>query len=160
MLMLEEKRTEIVKRVWDLAESLVESEDMELIEVEYQREGRGWILRLYLDSEQGVTIADCTRISRQLGDLLDVEDFIPNTYTLEVSSPGFNRPLRRIRDFQRYLGHEVKVRVKEPYEGRRNFHGELRDISEEGITIFCKDGNVYVIPYDNIHRANLVPRFD
>jgi len=152
----EKRREQIIKLVWKLVEPIIEAECMELIEVEYQREVRGWTLRLYLDHEKGISIADCTNISRQVSDLLDVEDIIPNAYTLEVSSPGLNRPIRRPKDFKKFIGQEVHIKTKEPYGNRRNFRGYLVEFSDNNITIRCKDETVYEISLENVYKANLI----
>ena len=154
--MEEEKREQIIRLVWQLVEPITEAESIELIEVEFQREARGWILRLYLDHENGISISDCTNISRQVSDLLDVEDIIPGAYTLEVTSPGFNRPIRRPKDFKKFVGHEVHIKTKEPYGDRRNFRGCLLEFLEDKITIKCKDDTVHEISLDNVYKANLV----
>ncbi len=154
--MEDESREKIIKLVWDLVEPIAEAECMELIEVEYQREARGWTLRLYIDQERGISIADCTRLSRQVSDLLDVEDFIPNAYVLEVTSPGLNRPIRRQKDFERYVGREVKIKTKEPCGNRRNFRGYLVSFSDNTIVIRCSDETTHEISLDNVYKANLI----
>src|SRR3989337_223784 len=102
---------EIVDRVHAIADPIFSNEGMELVEIEYRRESRGWVLRLYIDKEGGVTLDDCTHVNREVGRSLDVEDFITTPYTLEVSSPGLNRPLKNEKDFSRYLNHRVKVKT-------------------------------------------------
>ncbi len=158
--MEEERREKIIRLVWELVEPVTEAESIELIEVEYQREARGWVLRLYIDHEKGITIADCTNISRQVSDLLDVEDIIPNSYTLEVTSPGINRPIRRPGDFKKFLGQEVHIRTKEPYGDRRNFRGYIAEFSDNKITIRCKDETTHEISLDNVYKANLIANFE
>ncbi len=143
-----------------MVEPIVEAECMELIEVEYQREARGWTLRLYLDHEKGISIADCTRISRQVSDLLDVEDFIPNAYTLEVTSPGINRPIRRHKDFKKYIGHEVHIKTKEPYGNRKNFRGHLVELTDDTVVVKCKDETMHEIKLDNVYKANLIAHIE
>ncbi len=159
-MLQEEIREKIVQQVWELVEPVTEAECIELIEVEYQREARGWTLRLYLDHEKGISIADCTRISRQVSDLLDVEDIIPNAYTLEVSSPGINRPIRRPKDFEKYVGEEIHVKTKEPYGNRRNFRGYLVKFSNNNLTIRCKDETTHEISLDNVYKANLIAHIE
>ncbi len=88
----------LIDRIWSLLEPVARSEGMEILEVEYRRESIGWVLRLFIDREEGVSVDDCARVSRVAGDLLDVADMIPNPYHLEVSSPGLNRPLRKWED--------------------------------------------------------------
>ena len=122
--MREESQTEIQRQVDELAEALVIAEGMELVDLEYRRQGPRWMLRLFIDKESGVTIDDCANISRQLGDLLDAKDIIPQAYVLEVSSPGLNRPLKKKEDFSRFAGRKVQLRLVSPMDGRKD-SGEL-----------------------------------
>jgi ribosome maturation factor RimP len=145
---------EIIDRVRVIADPILTSEGMELVEVEYRREGRGWVLRLYIDKEGGVTVDDCGHISQEVGRSLDVEDFILTPYTLEVSSPGLTRPLRNEKDFLRYSNRLIKVKTFGPIENRRQFKGRLLGISENRIQIQV-DGEVFQIPLADIARANL-----
>ncbi|SHE66823.1 ribosome maturation factor RimP [Desulfacinum infernum DSM 9756] len=150
----EDRSRQIVERIWSLATPVIRAEGLELIEVEYRRESQGWVLRLFVDGEDGVTVEDCAVVSRVVGDLLDVEDPISGPYHLEVSSPGLDRPLRRWEHFQAHLGMIVFVRTREALEGRKNFKGTLVDARPETIQMDC-DGNVYEIALDNIERARL-----
>lgn len=151
-----EERERIIKRVEQLLSPLLEHEGLELVEVEFQRERTGWVLRVYIDREGGVTLQDCVRISRELGQILDVEDFIPYSYHLEVSSPGIDRPLRRQEDFERFKGRRAKIRLAEPLDGRRNFRGEILGCDGEGISLRA-EGKVYRIPLCLVTKANLDP---
>jgi ribosome maturation factor RimP len=145
---------EIIDRVRVIADPILTSEGMELVEVEYRREGRGWVLRLYIDKEGGVTVNDCGRISQEVGRSLDVEDFILNPYTLEVSSPGLTRSLRNEKDFLKYSNRLIKVKTFGLIENRRQFRGKLLGISENRIQIEV-DGEVFRIPIADIAGANL-----
>lgn len=136
---------------------LLESQGFELVMVEFVPKSR--ILRLFIDHEHGVSIADCTNISRRVSDLLDAEgysDRFDAEYTLEVSSPGLDRPLVKPRDFQRFVGREATVQTTEPTDGRRKFRGELLSADDEGIQLSV-DGTPRDIGYGNIERARLVP---
>jgi ribosome maturation factor RimP len=146
----------VVERVWALAEPLVAHEGLEMVDVEFRHEGRGMVLRLFLDRQGGVTLDDLTKLSRQLGDVLDVHDAVPGRYTLEVSSPGINRRLRRPDHFRRYLGDTVRVRTIAPLEGRRNFHGRLVDVGTEGVTVATSAGAQF-IRFPDIAQANYEP---
>ncbi len=144
--------TSVARRVWEIAEPLIEGEGLEVVDIDYRREGRGMVLRLYLDREDGgVTLDDLTPISRQLGHVLEVHDVVPGRYTLEVSSPGLNRRLRRPKHFRRFVG--KRVRTVERHEGRRSFVGELRSVADAGIEVEIDNG-VRFIHFDDIAQAN------
>ena len=145
---------EIVDRIRSTVNSILSNEEMELVDVEYRREARGWVLRLYIDKEGGVTLDGCTRISQEVGRSLDVEDFILTPYTLEVSSPGLTRPLKGERDFIKYRDQLIKVKTFKPIEDRRQFKGKLLRVSEGQIEIEM-EGKVFQIPLSNIAKANL-----
>src|SRR4030043_1474870 len=102
---------EIINRVMKIIDPILLDEGMECVDVDYRREARGWVLRLYIDKEGGVTLDDCTRVSHEVGRSLDVEDVILNPYTLEVSSPGLNRPLKDEKDFIKYCNRLIKVKT-------------------------------------------------
>jgi len=145
---------EIVDRVRAIVDPILSNEGMELVEIEYRRESRGWVLRLYIDKEGGVTLNDCTQISQELGRNLDVEDFISNPYTLEISSPGLTRPLKNERDFIKYRNRLIKVKTFDPIESRRQFKGKLLGISDRRIELEM-EGGVLQIPLSNVAKANL-----
>jgi ribosome maturation factor RimP len=145
---------EIIDRVNGIATSILFNEGMELVEIEYRREAKGWVLRLLIDKEGGVSINDCTRVSQEIGRSLDVEDFILTPYTLEVSSPGLTRPLKSEKDFIKYRNYLIKVKTFDPVGNRRRFKGKLLEISENRIGIEV-DGGVIHIPLSNVARANL-----
>lgn len=139
-----------------IAEPLCESEGIELVHVEYQREPGGRVLRIYIDKPGGVTLDDCVHISRQISDLLDVCIKMPEIeYSLEVSSPGINRPLGKEKDFEKFKGSPAKIRTVNPIEGQRNFHGVLQGISE-GIILIKVNEKIISIPFQDITKARLV----
>ncbi len=146
-------------KIWHLAEPVIVSEGMELIHVECIKMHSRWIFRLFLDKEGGVTLNDCAEISNQLGDLLDVHDLSRGPYTLEVSSPGLDRPLSRDCDFERFKGFKVKIKSHVKIDGIKNFQGILTDfVLENGRRIVRINvaGKVYNVPKDDIAKANLV----
>lgn len=145
---------EIKDRVKTLIDPILLEQGLELVEMEYRREPRGWVLRLYIDKEGGVTLGDCTRVSQEVGRLLDVEDFITNPYVLEVSSPGLTRPLKTERDFRKVKNQCLRVRTFEPIMDRREFKGKLLEVSEQGIEIEM-DGKRIPIPFSKIGKAHL-----
>ena len=149
---------DLKEKIRQLAEPVVASEGMELIHVECIKMQTRWIIRLYLDKENGVTLADCTAVSNQLGDVFDINDLIKGAYTLEVSSPGFDRPLSRDQDFEKYKKAKVNIKTGAKIEGMRNFHGTLMDyIEEQGRKMILMDisGKTYRIPKEEIVKANL-----
>jgi ribosome maturation factor RimP len=148
----------IMDRIQAIADPILSNEGMELVEIEYRREARGWVLRLFIDKEGGVTVDDCTLISQEVGRSLDVEDFILTPYTLEVSSPGLTRPLKNERDFTKYRNHLIKVKTVNPIENRRQFRGKLLEIFENRIEIEMDEG-VVQIPLSNVAKANLEIEF-
>lgn len=144
--------------VWELTEPVVESEGMELVQVECLRMKSRWLVRIFIDKEGGVTLDDCAEISHQVGDLLDVHNIPVGPYTLEVSSPGLDRPLVREKDFIAFKGRAVRIRTKGDIEGRKNFKGVLLDyIDREGNKeiVVDVDGKHFRIPRSLILKANL-----
>jgi ribosome maturation factor RimP len=146
------------EKIWQLAEPLLEAEGMELIHVECLKAKSRWIVRIYMDKEGGVTIDDCAEISNQLGDVLDVHDVPPGAYTMEVSSPGLDRPLTKDKDFLKYRGSKVRVTSSEKLEGIKNFRGKLVDfVEEDGRQYLAVEmaGKIHRIPKDLVVKANL-----
>ncbi|WP_460034246.1 ribosome maturation factor RimP [Methylothermus subterraneus] len=130
----------------------------ELVGVEWDKSSRGRILRVYIDAEDGITLADCERVSAQVGALLDVEDPIAGTYLLEVSSPGVDRPLFTLEQYRRFLGHKAQLKLKLPLAGRRRFTGVIAEV-ENGWVILESAGGKTAIPFENIEQARLVPDY-
>jgi len=163
--------------LWRLAEPPIEGAGLELVELQWNREVEGWVMRVFIDRQAApkvpgmvegdasvfepmfVSHEDCEQVSRDLSATLDVADCIHHAYRLEVSSPGIDRPLRRERDFARFAGREAKIRMTDPVEGRRNFSGVLAGASDGRVQIDC-EGRSYQLPLDMIVRANLVPDWD
>ncbi len=146
-------------KIWRLAEPVAASEGIELIHVECIKMHSRWVFRLFLDKVGGITLHDCGTISNQLGDILDVHDLSRGPYTLEVSSPGLDRPLSRDGDFEKFRGAKVKIKTQIKIDGIKNFQGVLADfIEENGRKMVRVDvaGKMYNIPKDDIAKANLV----
>jgi ribosome maturation factor RimP len=137
---------------------VVTSLGYELVGVEYLAQGRGGLLRVYIDSEDGITLDDCSRVSHQLSGVLDVEDVIRGQYQLEISSPGLDRPLFSEAQFARFIGHQVKLKLTVPVAGRRKFRGVIEAV-KEGVVTLAEDGELKEIAFNNIDKANLVPEF-
>jgi len=174
--------------LWNLVEPYVRDAGFDLVEVQSGREPSGWIVRLFIDrpampggvgaggaagaaadeptsseSDGGVSHVDCERVSRDVSAALDVADLIPHAYELEVSSPGLDRPLRRLQDFSRFTGREARIRMTEGVDGRRNFSGRLAGVDaapaagSDGVVAIECDGRTYHLPVGDIAKANLVP---
>jgi ribosome maturation factor RimP len=147
--------TPVPSRVWRLADPLCQAEGVELVQVEYQREHGGLTLRIYLDKPGGITLDDCADISRQLGDLLDVSLDLPAPYRLEVSSPGLQRPLGKLSDFERFKGCRAKVKTTRPLNGQKNFSGILNGVSGLEVQLTLDKGPV-TIALSDIAKAHLI----
>jgi ribosome maturation factor RimP len=128
----------------------------ELWEIEYAPRAGGGLLRLYIDSPDGISLDDCEKVSRAVSAVLDEADPIPNEYTLEVSSPGLDRVLRSQAHFARFAGSRVKVEMIQQINGRKRFQGRLKQVGESDITLEM-DGGEVTLPIEDIHRARLVP---
>ena len=139
----------------NLLEPELEAMGYELVALDVRTGGKG-LVRLYIDGPDGVNLEDCERVSHQVSGLLDVEDPIPGEYTLEVSSPGLDRPLRKAEHFQRFEGHEARVRLRVPRDGRRRFKGVIKDAGQDGFVLESDEGSVR-IALDEIDLARLVP---
>jgi len=150
-----ESKEVIIARVMEFIEPLCEAEGMELVHVEYQRERGGKILRLYVDKPGGITLDDCANISRQSGDLLDVNLENIGPYSLEVSSPGPDRPLGKKPDFERFKGRVAKIKTAQIVEGKKKFTGVLQGISGGMVKLLVDDKTVD-IPLREISKAHLV----
>jgi ribosome maturation factor RimP len=139
-----------------LLEPPVHALGFELVDLEAHAARRG-LLRVYIDHESGVTLADCELVSHQLGALLDVEDPLPGSYVLEVSSPGFDRRLRTLAHFERFAGREVRIELKQPREGRRRVRGCLKGIDGEAVLVEVEEA-AWRLPLSEISMARLIPQ--
>ncbi len=146
-------------RLIELLEPVVNAIGYELILLEYSpRDGSG-MLRLFIDAEAGITLEDCEKVSREVAATLDVEDVIQQAYRLEISSPGFDRPLVKPAHFERFKGEIAKIQMLAPVSGRRRFQGVLLGATEDAVTIDAGDGPI-TLPFADIDKAKLVPNFD
>jgi len=149
---------DLAARAEALLADVIEAEGLELLHVEFQPKGANSILRIYIDKPGGVNLADCQRVSKTAGVLLDVEDVIPHKYTLEVSSPGIERPLFNERDYRRFTGSEIRLVTKQKIAERRKFQGRLLGLDQDLVSIECQDG-IHSIPLKHVKKANLVYHF-
>ncbi|SIS06105.1 ribosome maturation factor RimP [Aquipseudomonas alcaligenes] len=138
---------------------VVESLGYECWGVEFISQGRHSLLRVYIDHANGILVDDCEVVSRQVSAVLDVEDPISSEYTLEVSSPGMDRPLFTLEQFAKHVGEQVKIKLRSPFDGRRNFQGLLRGVEDQDVVVLVDD-HEFLLPIDLIDKANIIPRFD
>jgi ribosome maturation factor RimP len=144
-----------------LLEPPIEALDYELVDLEFAREGRGGVLRIYIDRKAGepnagITVDDCASVSHAVSEILETQDPIKGHYTLEVSSPGFDRILRTRAHFDRFVGERVFAELKLPIDGRRRFVGTLKSVADDTIVVEV-DGKAYSLPLDRIQKARLRP---
>ena len=156
---LRDKSRGLVKKseqqIADLLEPTINAMKLQLWGVEHISQGRYSVLRIYIENADGISIEDCEQVSRQVSAVLDVEDPIAGEYTLEVSSPGADRRLFTVEQFEQFIGSEVDVRLKTPLEGRRKFKGQLAGVTGEQVLLQV-DGSEYQCPIEAIERANIV----
>jgi ribosome maturation factor RimP len=155
-------KQQIEDRARALAEPLAAAEGLELIDLEFLREPQGWVLRLFIDKAGGgVGLEECTQVSRAVETAFDVEDFIPHEYHLEVSSPGLNRPLKKLAHFERVQGKKVHVKTFGPLGDppRKNFTGTLVAVDPEAVQVDVEGAGQFRIPMKDIAKANLEYEF-
>ena len=140
----------------ELIQPIVEAMGCELWGIEQLSMGKHSTVKIYIDSENGVDIDDCAKVSRQVSSLFDVEDPVNGEYTLEVSSPGLDRRLFKLDHYAAFVGSEVRIRLKRPYEGQRKYSGQLRGIEGDEIILGYQDEEI-LFPFEEIERANVVP---
>lgn len=148
----------VVKTVFALAEPIAADFGLELVEVQFRREATGWVLRVIIDSEAGVSVDDCANVSREVSRILEVEDPIEQSYNLEVSSPGLDRPLKTERDFVRSRGRKVKIITRDPAGGRNEFTGVIEDFADNTVFLDTAEG-AEQIPLARIAKAKLLIDF-
>ncbi len=153
------KREEYEQKTEKLLLPIMERKNFELVDVEYVKEGRNYYLRAYIDKEGGITIDDCEEVSRELSDLLDAEDFIPDAYFMEISSPGLGRQLKKDKDFARSIGEEVEVKLYKPMNGTKELTGILEAFDEANILLQVSEKDTLTIPRAGIALVKLAINF-
>jgi len=148
-----------LQKLQDLLAPIVEALEFQCWGIEFLSQGRHSVLRIYIEHEDGITVDDCELVSRQLSAVLDVEDPVGGEYTLEVSSPGMDRPLFTLEQFSAFIGQNAKIKLRAPIEERRHFQGLIRGIEEDDVVIQV-DNYEYLLPFELIEKANIVPNFD
>lgn len=151
-------KSRVVAAVEELITPLIEEMGIELVDTVYVKEGGRWYLRIFIDQPGGIGLEDCQRVSERIDPVLDEHDPIPNSYTLEVSSPGLERPLKKLADFQRFTGRTIRLSTFVPVEGRRKFKGLLVSAGDDAVTLEA-DGSHVVIPLEQVASARLVAEF-
>lgn len=142
----------------ELLEPVVTGMGFDFWGLEYISQGKHSVLRIFIDAEKGIHVDDCAAVSRQLSSVLDVEDPISSEYSLEVSSPGMDRPLFKLEQYKNFVGHKVQIRLRVPFEGRRNFAGLLKGVEADEVVVEV-DNAEYLLPIESIDKANIVPQF-
>jgi ribosome maturation factor RimP len=156
-----EKKSPMASREQKLAEllqSTVEALGFDLWGVEYLSQGKHSLLRVYIERAEGISIDDCAAVSEQISSVMDVEDPITGEYTLEVSSPGVDRLLFKLEQYQEYVGEQIELRLRSAYEGRRKFKGILKGLEGEDVVVQV-DNHEYLLPHGTIEKARVQPRF-
>ena len=148
-------REEYESRVEKFLTPIMEENNYELVDVEYVKEAGTWYLRAYIDKEGGFTVDDCEMVSRRLSDWLDKEDFIDDSYILEVSSPGLGRPLKKEKDYVRSMGREVEVRLYKAIDRQKEFTGTLSAYDDKTVTLTMEDGSEAVFEKADIALIRL-----
>ena len=147
-----------LKRLQEMLEPIAESMGFELWGIEYLSQGKDSVLRIFIDAEKGISVDDCAQMSHQASGILDVEDTISGMYNLEVSSPGLDRLLFKLEHYQAYVGHVLKIKLRMPFDGRRNFKGQLKGVEGDEVVIQV-DNEEYLLPIDYIDKAQVEPQY-
>lgn len=147
-------RKSIIESVTDWVQEIISGTELELVDVEYVKEQQGWVLRVFLDKPDGIDVEDCRAVSEVLDRKLDQEDPIPGSYSLEVSSPGLERPLTKVTDYERFKGRLAEIRTYRGLYGRKRFKGVLRGLEKESVLLEW-EGEIVGIPLKLIAKANL-----
>ena len=149
-----------LKKLEELLRPIVEGLGYEFWGIEFRSQGHHSLLRLFIDdAENGIGIEDCESVSRQVSGVMDVEDPVQTEYTLEVSSPGMDRPLFRLEQYEAFAGHQVQLKLRMAYEGRRKFQGLIKGVEGDEVVVLVDD-HEYLLPFDSIEKANIVPVFE
>ncbi len=151
-------KSSITESIIALIEPVIEEEALELVDVEYKKFGRNWTLRVYIDKDGGITVDDCQKVSRQIEDMIEIDELISNAYVLEVSSPGLDRSLKKEREFLKFRDKPIRVKTFAPVGDRKNFNGTIRDCKNQ-ILYLVENGTISEISLDNIAQAKLIIQF-
>ncbi len=147
--------TDVDGQIWTLTQEVVSDLGYELVDIELTGNRSRQVIRVYIEKPEGILLADCVAVSRKLGERLDEEDVIENSYRLEISSPGIERPLRKIQDYERYVGHQVRIRLKGRLKGKRKIAGKLDEVEDNIVRIISQHGEKVSFSLADIAKANL-----
>lgn len=157
---------DVAAQVRTVAERVAATHGLEIFDVQYRREASGMMLRVHIDrpgpaatADESVSVEDCARVSRDLSAVLDVDEIVPAAYTLEVSSPGLDRPLRHVDDYRRFAGRRAKIVMRQAVDGQTYFKGRLAGVEDHAVLIDGEDGRRHRVPVGVITRANLEVEF-
>jgi len=160
------READVAEQVRNVATRVAHTYGLDIFDVQFRREAGGMILRVQIDrpgpaavAEESVSVEDCARVSRDLSAVLDVEDVVPTAYTLEVSSPGLDRPLRHADDYRRFAGRRAKLVMREAVDGQTFFKGRLAGVDDHAVSIDSDDGRRHLVPIGIITRAHLEVEF-
>ncbi len=145
----------IIEKIEVFLNSLLPSIGLELFDIQFRRESHGWVLRIFVDGPEGVTLDHCSSVSRELSHYMDVEDFIDHEYHLEVSSPGLERPWRSVEDFCRFKGKNAKVKLSEGIDGKKIFEGAIEEVIGNTINLRLDDKTLVQFYFEAINKARL-----
>jgi len=145
----------IIDKVRNFLQKLLPGMDMQLFDIQFRREGHGWVLRVFIDSSEGVDLAQCSGVSRELSQYLDIEDLIDHAYHLEVSSPGLERPLRSVADFCRFTGEKARVKLSAAIDGEKIFEGVIEKVQGNEVGLRQKNDKLIRFLYEDINKARL-----
>jgi ribosome maturation factor RimP len=145
----------VIEKVQGFVDSFLPSMGLELVEIQYRQENADWVLRLFIDGPEGVGVDQCAKVSREMNTFLEVEDLINHAFTLEVSSPGLERPLRDAADFKRYAGKKARVKLRYPIEDQKVFIGFIGESDEKEVELLLEDGTALRFLMDNVRKARL-----
>jgi ribosome maturation factor RimP len=151
------QKSVLIDQIEQLSDPVLKEHGMELVLVEFVHEHGTWVLRYFLDKPGGITLDDCANMSNQLGRMLDAANVIPQSYSLEVSSPGVYRPLRKPQDFERFKGERVDINLFAPINGRRHFRGTIEGVDEGNVQVKDSTQQLFSLPLAGISKAKLDP---
>lgn len=149
--------SDVINRVEAIIVPMLAQENVELVDLTYQKGPAGWTLTAYLDKAGGITLDDCSEWSKKIGLALDETDVISHAYALEISSPGLDRPIKKLADYQKFKGERVSVKLFAALDGQKNFHGRLEDTTPDTVTVKLEDNRTVQLPMKSIARTKLDP---